>query len=186
MAVAHRGDKDTGSRSSGKYSLALAIPESVISPTKELGRLQCWVASGQTTNREGTQPHPSADKQIKPLLSSAQQSNTQLYPSPVPPIRQLAQASKIASSTRGQKQKQEELQFCSLWKENYIHRKTDKMKRQRTLYHMKEQDKTAEKQLNEVEIGNLPEKEFRIMIVKMIQDLGKKNGGKDREDARNV
>ena len=38
---------------------------------------------------------------------------------------------------------------------------------------MKEQDKTPEKQLNEVERGNLPEKEFRIMIVKMIQDLGK-------------
>ena len=37
---------------------------------------------------------------------------------------------------------------------------------------MKEQDKTPEKQLNEVEIGNLPEKEFRIMMVKMIQDLG--------------
>ena len=38
---------------------------------------------------------------------------------------------------------------------------------------MKEQDKTPEKQLNEMEIGNLPEKEFRIMIVKMIQDLRK-------------
>ena len=36
---------------------------------------------------------------------------------------------------------------------------------------MNEQDKTPEKQLSEVEIGNLPEKEFRIMIVKMIQDL---------------
>ena len=36
------------------------------------------------------------------------------------------------------------------------------------------QDKTTEKQLNEVEIGNLPEKELRIMIVKMIQDLGKR------------
>ena len=35
------------------------------------------------------------------------------------------------------------------------------------------QDKTPEKQLNEMEIDNLPEKEFRIMIVKMIQDLGK-------------
>ena len=44
------------------------------------------------------------------------------------------------------------------------------MKRQRTMYQMKKQDKTPEKQLNEVEIGNLPEKEFRIMIVKMIQD----------------
>ena len=39
---------------------------------------------------------------------------------------------------------------------------------------MKEQDKTPEKQLNEVEIGNLPEKEFRIIIVKMIQDLRKR------------
>ena len=50
---------------------------------------------------------------------------------------------------------------------------------------MKEEDKPPEKQLNEVEIGNLPGKEFRIMIVKMIQDLGK-SGGKDQEDARNV
>ena len=39
---------------------------------------------------------------------------------------------------------------------------------------MKEQDKTPEKQVNEVEIGNLPEKEFRIMVVKMIQDLEKR------------
>ena len=36
---------------------------------------------------------------------------------------------------------------------------------------MKEQDKSSEKQLNELEIGNLPEKEMRIMIAKMIQDL---------------
>ena len=69
--------------------------------------------------------------------------------------------------------KQKELQICSLWKENHIHRKIHKTKRQRTLYQIKKQDKTPEKQLNEVEIGNLPEKEFRIMIVKMIQDLGK-------------
>ena len=42
------------------------------------------------------------------------------------------------------------------------------------MYQMKEQDKTPEKQLNEVEIGNLPEKEFRIVIVKMIRDLRKR------------
>ena len=48
------------------------------------------------------------------------------------------------------------------------------MKRQRATYQMKEQDKTPEKQLNELEIGNLPENEFRIMIVKMIKDLRKK------------
>ena len=39
---------------------------------------------------------------------------------------------------------------------------------------MKEQDKTPEEQLSEVEIANLPEKEFRVMIVKMIQELAKR------------
>ena len=48
------------------------------------------------------------------------------------------------------------------------------MKKQKAMSQMKGQDKTPEKQLNEVEIGNLPEKEFRIMIVKVIQDLGKR------------
>ena len=48
------------------------------------------------------------------------------------------------------------------------------MKRQRAIYQMKEQEKNPEKHLNEVDIGNLPEKEFRIMIVKMIQDLRKR------------
>ena len=36
---------------------------------------------------------------------------------------------------------------------------------------MKEQGKNLQEQLNENEIGNLPEKEFRVMIVKMIQNL---------------
>ena len=39
---------------------------------------------------------------------------------------------------------------------------------------IKEQDKFPENQLNYMETGNLPEKEFRIMTVKMIQDVGKK------------
>ena len=41
------------------------------------------------------------------------------------------------------------------------------------MFQTKEQDKNPQEQLNEVEIGNLPEKEFRVMIVKMIQDLRK-------------
>ena len=45
------------------------------------------------------------------------------------------------------------------------------MKKQKVMSQMKGQVKTPEKQLIEVEIGNLPEKEFRIMIVKMTQDL---------------
>ena len=47
------------------------------------------------------------------------------------------------------------------------------MKMQKVMSQMKGQEKVPEKQLNEVEIDNLPEKEFTIMIVKMIQDLGK-------------
>ena len=47
---------------------------------------------------------------------------------------------------------------------------------------IKEQDKTPEEQLREVEISNLPEKknEFRVVIVRTIQDLGNsRNGGTD-------
>ena len=49
------------------------------------------------------------------------------------------------------------------------------------MYRVKEKDKTPEKQLNEVEIVNLPEKEFRIMRVKMIQDLGKRMEAKTKK-----
>ena len=37
---------------------------------------------------------------------------------------------------------------------------------------MKEQDKNLQEQLNEQEVRYLSAKEFRVMIVKMIQDLG--------------
>ena len=37
---------------------------------------------------------------------------------------------------------------------------------------MKEQGKNPPDQPNEEDIGSLPEKEFRLMIVKMIQSLG--------------
>ena len=39
---------------------------------------------------------------------------------------------------------------------------------------MKEQGKNPPDQTNEEEIGSRPEKEFRVMIVKMIQNLGKR------------
>ena len=38
---------------------------------------------------------------------------------------------------------------------------------------MKEQDKTPE-QLSEVETGNVPEKEFRVLTVKITEDLRKR------------
>ena len=48
------------------------------------------------------------------------------------------------------------------------------MKRQRNTAQMKEQTRNTEVQINEEEIGKLPGKEFRIMIVKMIKNLESK------------
>ena len=48
------------------------------------------------------------------------------------------------------------------------------MKRQRNTTQMKEQTRSTEVQINEEEIGELPEKESRIMIVKMIKNLENK------------
>ena len=45
------------------------------------------------------------------------------------------------------------------------------MQRQRNTQRVKEQDIYLTNQTKEEEIGNLPEKEFRILIVKMIQNL---------------
>ena len=46
------------------------------------------------------------------------------------------------------------------------------MKKQRNTTQMKEQIRNSEIQINEEETGKLPEKEFRIMIVKIIKNLG--------------
>ena len=48
------------------------------------------------------------------------------------------------------------------------------MKRQRNTTQMKEQTRNTEVQINEEEIGKLPEKEFGIMVVKMIKTLENK------------
>jgi len=48
------------------------------------------------------------------------------------------------------------------------------MKRQRNTQQVKEQDKCPSNQTKKEEIGNLPDKEFQIMIVKMIQNLESK------------
>ena len=48
------------------------------------------------------------------------------------------------------------------------------MKRQRDTQQVKELDKCPPNQTKEEEIGNLPDKEFQIMIVKLIQNLENK------------
>ena len=46
------------------------------------------------------------------------------------------------------------------------------MRRQRNTQKVKEQGKNPPDKTNEEELGSLPEKEFRVMIVEMIQNLG--------------
>ena len=48
------------------------------------------------------------------------------------------------------------------------------MKWQKNIQQVKKHDKCPPNQTKEEEIGNLPEKEFRKMIVKMIQNLENK------------
>ena len=45
------------------------------------------------------------------------------------------------------------------------------MNRQRNTTQMKEKTRSAEVQIDEEEIGKLPEKQFRIITVKMIRNL---------------
>ena len=64
------------------------------------------------------------------------------------------------------------------------------MKRQRNTTQMKEQIRNPEVQINEEEISKLPEKEFKIMIVKMIKSLKTqwrkcKNINKDPKELKN-
>ena len=65
------------------------------------------------------------------------------------------------------------------------------MKRQRNTIQMKEQTRNTDVEINEEEIGKLPEKEFRIMIVKMIKNIENKmekmqgSINKDLEELKN-
>ena len=65
------------------------------------------------------------------------------------------------------------------------------MKRQRNTTQMKKQTRNTEVQIDEEEIGKLPEKEFRIMIVNMIKNLESKmekmqeSINKDLEELKN-
>ena len=53
------------------------------------------------------------------------------------------------------------------------------MKRQRNTTRMKEQTRNTEVQINEEEIGKLPEKQFKIVIVKMVKRNPQKRNGEN-------
>ena len=68
----------------------------------------------------------------------------------------------------------EEPQIARIRKGHPKHSNINKMKRQRNIQQVKEQNKCPPNQTREEEIGNLPDKKFQMMIAKMTQNLEKK------------
>ena len=90
----------------------------------------------------------------------------------VPSTRKPTQHTEPTLAAGGRHQKKRELRICSLRKGDRKHSKLSKMRGQRNTQQMTEQGKNPPDQTNEEEIGSLPENGFRVMIVKMIQNLG--------------
>ena len=51
------------------------------------------------------------------------------------------------------------------------HREADKLRKQRNMGQMKEPIKTLEKELNEMEIANLSDVEFKPLVIRMLREL---------------
>ena len=70
------------------------------------------------------------------------------------------------------------LQVWARWLFYLMHknqrRESRKMKKQRNMFHRKEQDKTSEKDFNETKISNLPDKEFKITVIKILTVFGRR------------
>ena len=119
-------------------------------------------ASCQTTSKTGTQPHPSADRLPKFLLSSQtppkhttwsypahQRDKTQFHPpehrhQSLPP-GSLRKPLDQPHPPGGRHQKQKELWPCGLQKGDHKHCKLDKMRRHKNMLQTKEQDKKTHK-----------------------------------------
>ena len=111
--------------------------------------------------------HPSADTGLKLHWHSPATRADTVFPSP----SHLELYTN--PSIRGQTEEARRTAILQWLEQKSHYRKLIRMKKQKVMSLMKGQDKTPEKQPNKVEIGNLPEKEFRIIIVKMIRDLRK-------------
>lgn len=53
-------------------------------------------------------------------------------------------------------------------------READKIRRQRILFQMKEQDNITAEELSETDISSVPDSEFRIMIITILTALQKR------------
>ena len=102
---------------------------------------------------------------------------------PAPPTRTEArvlstrkplQTTSSTPSSGGSLHNKQEPWTSNLQKGNPKHSNLNKVKRQRNIHQVKEHYENPLYQTEEEEIGSLPEKEFRIMIINMIQNLKNK------------
>jgi len=137
-----------------------------------------WVTTGQTTNREGAQPHPSADNRIKVFLGMA--LPTRARPSfshhQSLPSGRLHKPLSLLHQRADRRSKKNYSPSVARTKPHY--RKLTRMKKQRVLSHAKRQDKTLQKQLNEVEIRQPSRKRIQKNNSEDDSRSQKKDGGK--------
>ena len=57
------------------------------------------------------------------------------------------------------------------------HRQSSKMRKPRNMLQKKEQDKTAKRDLNVININNLSDKEIKVMVIKMLTDIRRRMDG---------
>ena len=65
------------------------------------------------------------------------------------------------------------------------HREADKIRRQRNTYRIKEQNRILEKELKRIETSNVPDTEFKTLVIRVLNNLSenfnKKTGNKSRD-----
>ena len=110
---------------------------------------QGWVTSGQTT-REGLQPHPSANNCIKALLIKALPTRSRPSYSQCQSLPSGSSHKPLSLLHQRADRKNEKNHSPTMAKTKPHYRKLIGMKKQRVRCQMKGQDKTPEKQLNEV------------------------------------
>lgn len=59
------------------------------------------------------------------------------------------------------------------------------MRQRRNIFHMKEQDKTSEEKPREVKVSNLPHKEFKVLMTKMLKEFRRKDEQSEKLDIFN-
>ena len=131
---------------------------------------------GKTTNqlsvgRVTTSHSPAHQRGRKYPPPPPTRTQAQVTPSTLP-----TQTTEPNLPTESRNQKEKGIRPWSLGKGDLKYNKLKKiiMKRQINTTQMNEQTRNTEVQINEEEIGKVPEIEFRIMIVKMIKNLESK------------